>query len=460
MAGPAPEAVHQNWSSKFTFVLATIGFSVGLGNIWRFPYLAGESGGGAFVLIYILCVLMIGIPIVMAELAIGRRGGRTPAASMSLIAKAQGGSPLWAVAGGLAMLTAFLILAYYCVIGGWTLHYVWLGATGGLGHADGDVSSAAFDNLLADPRLLIFWQTVFLVGTGAVVVKGLKGGIETAVTILMPTLFVLLVGLAVYGLFAGDAARGLSFLFRPDFSQVTGQTFLDAMGQAFFSVGVGMAAMMTYGAYLPKNINIPQTASIIALADTGVALIAGMAVFPFVFAYGLSPTEGPGLVFVTLPAALLALPGGSLAAVSFFALLAVAALTSAIALFEVCVSWGEERGWRRRVTTPITASIAWAVGLLTVFSFNTAATFYPLSFLPGYEKATMFDVMDKLTATLGLPLGGLFAALFAGWVMSKESIAEELGFQVDGAVFKTWRFLARWLLPFAIAALLVAGVRG
>ncbi len=454
----ATSGVHQNWSSRMTFILATVGFSVGLGNIWRFPYLAGQNGGGAFVLIYMGCVLLIGIPIVMAELAIGRRGGKTPAATMGLIAARQNKSPIWAWAGGLAMLTGFLIVTYYSVIGGWTLHYVALGSTGALNNIDGETSGAIYKALLSNPWKLVFWQFVFLAINVAIVSRGLKGGIERAVTILMPTLFILLIALAIYGLIAGDAAQGLSFLFRPDFSQVTGQTFLDAMGQAFFSVGVGMAAMMTYGAYLPKTVNIPQTASIIAFADTSVALIAGMAIFPFVFALGLSPSEGPGLVFVTLPAALANLSGGGIAITAFFILLAVAALTSSIALFEVVSSWGEERGWSRQPTIIITAILCFIIGLLTVFSLNIASEFHPMSYIPGYETATMFGVLDRLTATVGLPLGGLFVALFAGWIMSRKSIALELSLDAEGLVFRTWSFLVRWPLPLVITALLIGGV--
>ena len=459
LVGVPSSPTHQHWSSRLTFLLATIGFSVGLGNIWRFPYLAGESGGGAFVLIYIVCVALIGVPIVMAELAIGRRGGLTPAATMSRIARDEKKSPLWGIAGGFVILTVFLIISYYGVIGGWTLHYVMLGASGALNAVDGETSGSTFNKLLSDPLLLIFWQTVFLGLNVLIVSRGIKRGIEAAVTILMPVLFILLVVLGVYGLIAGDAARGLSFLFRPDFSQVSAKTFLDAIGQAFFSVGVGMGAMMIYGAYLPKSVNIPSTSIVIAFSDTAVALIAGVVVFPFVFAYGVSPAEGPGLVFVTLPAAFAETGAGGIVTTAFFALLAVAAFTSSIALFELLVSWGEEHKWPRLPTALIAAAANWAVGLLTVFSLNRASEYYPLAFLPGYETATMFSAIDRLTSTVGLPLGGMFAALFAGYVMSRASIADELGLDPQGTAFKLWRFIIRWLAPAAIFTLLAAGVQ-
>ena len=460
MAGALQSTGSKTWSSWLTFILATIGFSVGLGNIWRFPYLAGENGGGAFVLIYIACVLLIGIPIVAAELSIGRRGGMTPATSLRNIATRQNRTSMWGWVGWLAIITAFLINSYYCVIGGWTLNYIFLGANGSLAGIDGIVSEAIFNGMLANPWLLMFWQAVFLTIVVFVVSRGVQGGIEKAVTILMPLLFVLLIGLAIYGLLAGDAKRGLSFLFQPDFSKVTGKTFLDAVGQAFFSVGVGMAAMMTYGSFLPKDVKIPRTSTIISLADTSVALIAGLAVFPFVFAFGLAPSSGPGLVFVTLPAALSGLGGGGIAAVGFFLLLAVAAVTSAIALFEVLVSWGEERGWKRGKVSIIAGALCWLIGLTTVFSFNTAVEFYPLNFVPGYETATMFDVADKLTSNVGLPFGGLFIAIFAGWIMSTESIAEELSINPNGILFTIWRFLLRFPIPLSIALLIFFGVTG
>nr|WP_070959259.1 sodium-dependent transporter [Hyphomonas sp. Mor2] len=460
MVGVSQSGESTMWSSKATFILATIGFSVGLGNIWRFPYLAGESGGGAFVIIYLACVALIGIPIIVAELMIGRRGGMTPGMTMSKLAKEAGRSRFWGIAGLVAIITAFLIVSYYCVIGGWTLHYVFLSASEGWSGVDSAQSQTTFEHLLSDPVLLIFWQLVFLSIVALITVRGLNGGIEKAVSLLMPALFVLLISLAIYGLIVGDAARGLAFLFEPDWTQVTGETFLNAIGQAFFSVGVGMAAMMTYGAYLPKKVNIAETSFIVAFADSAVAIIAGLAVFPFVFANGLSPTEGPGLVFVTLPTAFGDLTGGGVASIAFFALLAVAAITSAIALFEVLAACGEEHGISRLKTAVGAAGVLWAVGLLTVFSLNHWAAFHPLSFLPGFEEATVFDSIDRITATIGLPLGGFLISIFAGHVLSARIVADELGVSSEGVIFRIWRFLLRWPLPAAIALLLIMGVQG
>lgn len=451
-------AAPQSWSSRRNFVLAMIGLSVGLGNIWRFPYLASESGGGVFVLLYLGCVLLLAIPILMAELAIGRRGGMSPPESFRRVAVAEGKSPCWSIAGAIAVLIAFLIVSYYVVIGGWTLDYVLLGATGGFGDGDIAHTDSLFSALLANPLALIFWQTVFLAVTAVIVARGVQGGIERAAKIMMPTLFILLVAVAIFALIVGDAGAGLAFMFSPDFSEVTWATFLDALGQAFFSVTVGAGAAMVYGSYLPKQVSIPRTATVIALADTAVAIVAGIAVFPFVLAFDLVPTESVGLVFITLPAAFAHLGNAAIVAVPFFLLLAMAALTTCVGLLEVMVSWGEQRGWSRPKTAAGVALACWLVGLLTVFSFNHAAGFHPLSIVPNFETATMFDTVDRLTATLGLPLGGLLVAVFAGRVMSAKSIADELGWATDSSAFRTWRFIMRWPAPVIIGGVLVAGV--
>lgn len=459
MPGPSTQNPHETWSSTLTFLLATIGFSVGLGNIWRFPYLAGEHGGGAFVLIYIICVFGIGIPIVMAELAIGRRGGLTPVGAIAKIAKEERKSTRWSWVGGLAILTGFLIVTFYCVIGGWTFHYVYLAVSGQLSGISAENAQDLFSELTTNPALLVFWQLTFIFANVVVVSRGLNQGVERAVLLLMPALFALLFGLALYGWFVGDRSQTLSFMFSPDFSRVSGQTILDAIGQAFFSVGVGMAAMMTYGAFLSRKTNIPSTAFIISAADTFVALIAGLAIFPFVFAFGLSPGEGPGLIFVTMPVALSNLLGGY-AAIVLFLLMAVAALTSSIALFEMLASWGEEKNIHRLRSSLLTGTVCFLIGLGTVLSFNIGREFYPISFIPGYETATFFDVIDKFTSVIGLPLGGLFGALIAGWMLSSASIAEELGLSPNGIGFRCWRFSVRGPIPIIIAILMLNGVGG
>ncbi len=443
------------WSSKLAFLLAAIGFSVGLGNIWRFPYLAGTNGGGAFVLLYIACVILIAIPIVVAELAIGRKGGKTPAATMSSIAKANGRSPSWGLVGAFTMVMAFLILTYYFVIGGWTLYYTLLSGGGSLVDVSVQSARAIHDEFLGNPWLIVAFQTVFMAVNVMVSLRSLQKGLERAVIILMPTLFFLLASLAIYGLIVGNGREGLQFMFAPDFDNVTVDTLLSAMGQAFFSIGVGMAALMTYGAYLPKHVSIPRTASTICFADMGIAIVAGMAIFPLVFAYGLSPSEGTGLVFVTIPVALGGVPGGGVVATAFFLLLFVAALTSSLGLFEVLVRWGEERGQKRTNVALVAGIACWVPGLGTVFSSNLAANYFPLNIVPGFEGLTIFEAIDRVSSVLGLQIGGFLLAVFAGYAMSNEMLAEELSIDSSGALFRLWRFALRWPLPLVILALLM-----
>jgi len=452
--------VHGTWSSRLAFLFATIGFSVGLGNIWRFPWLAGENGGGAFVIIYILCVALIALPIVIAELMIGRRGRLSPAASIAAVARAEGRSTGWRIGGIIAILSTFLISTFYVVIGGWTLAYCWYAATGALSGIDTPTAQALFDGLLASPSKLMFWTLMFLIPNVLIVGRGIQGGLERATKLLMPLLFATLVGLCILALVRGDAAAGLSFLFAPDFSEVGASTFAAALGQAFFSVGVGMAGMMMYGAYLPKDVKIPGTAAIVASADTLVAVLAGIAIFPFLFAQGLEPAQGPGLMFVVMPVALQSTGIAGPVAFAFFLLLAIAALTSAIALFETVVAVGEERGMRRSRSVYGLALAIGACSLLSVFSFNIWADVHPLSAIPGFAGKTFFDVIDWLTSNVGLTVAGLISALIAGRVMSSSAVADELGVSVNHPGFRLWRFLIRWPVPLAVAVLIVAAFLG
>jgi NSS family neurotransmitter:Na+ symporter len=459
MSAESP-SVHGLWSSRLVFILATVGFAVGLGNIWRFPYLAGVNGGGAFVLIYILCVALIATPIIMAELLIGRRGRMTPVGSLARLAEEAGRSEKWALAGLIPILAVLGISSFYMVIGGWTLDYVWKAATGTFAGVTPESAGATFDALLASPRELITWQIIFIAINVAVVMRGLQGGIEKASLVLMPLLLLMLAGLALYALMTGDAKDGLAFLFQPDFSKVTAQTWVEALGQAFFSVSVGTAGLVVYGAYLPRNVDIPGSAGIIAAADTGVALLAGMAIFPFVFAYGMSPSAGPGLMFVAMPVALSGTAAPALLTFLFFLLLFVAALTSSIAILETLVARGVERGWSRTKAVPAAGLLIFLLGLLTVFSFHSRAGIHPLAFLPGFESRTFFDSIDWITSNLGLTIGGLTSAIFAGWVMHRAATAEELGTSPDQPGFRLWRFLLRWPVPATIVLLIIVAFTG
>ncbi len=445
----------ENWSSRFGFMMASVGFAVGLGNIWRFPYITGENGGGAFVLIYIACALGIGVPILMAEVMLGRRGQQTPDGAMRRVAQAEGASSRWRWVGVMTLLTAFLILATYAVVAGWVLEYLFFAV--GSGFADltsAEASGAAFSAVLADNMGMLLWTFIALALTGAIVASGVKDGIERVVSVLMPTLFLLLVVLVVYGAVVGDFGRAMAFLFQPDFSKITASTALVAIGQAFFSVGVAMAGMMTYGAYLPKSVSIGRSVILIIFADTLVALLAGMAIFPLVFQHGLDPSGGPGLIFETLPLAFADMPGGHFFSVLFFALLSVAAVTSMVGLFEPLVARVTEsqRFARRRAALLLVA----AVLLLSVVSILSYNVWSDVRIIGGLN---LNGLLGMLTDQIGLPLGGLLIAIFVGWFVSDASCRDELAIATP-ALYNAWRFLLRYPVPLAIAAVLVLGLTG
>lgn len=449
MAVTTTGPVHENWSSRAAFILAAVGSAVGLGNIWKFPYEAGEGGGGAFVLIYLLFVFGIGVPVMIAELMLGRRGHLSPPNAMARVAEQEGRPRHWSFVGWIGVIGAFLVLSFYSVIAGWTLHYMVQAFTGGLVGATADSSASDFGSLLANPPLLIFWHGLFALITIFVVARGIHGGLEKAVTWLMPMLFFLLLVLVVYSLVVGDAGRALTFLFAPDFSKLTPNVVIQALGQAFFSLSLALGAIMTYGAYLPREVSIPRSAFIIAGADTSVALLAGLAIFPIVFAYGLEPGAGPGLIFVTLPIAFAQMPGGLIVGGLFFLLLTVAALTSAISLLEPLVSWLEEHRGVGRVKSAVGGGIAvFVVGLGTVFSFNHWADFKLFG-------RTLFDNLDFLTNNIMMPVGGLFIALFAGWLMARANARDELH-TIDDRQFSVWYAMVRYVCPIALVLIFLS----
>lgn len=446
-------SVHETWSSKSAFVLAAVGAAVGLGNIWRFPYIAGQNGGGAFVLVYIGFVLLLGIPLIAAELAMGRRGKQSAVVTMSNLAREENSSQGWQVIGWLSILIPLLGLTYYSVVAGWAIDYVFQSAAGSFRGIDGSASNAFFDELLASPWRMVFWHSVYIGLTVFVVARGVRKGLERSVKIMMPALFVILIFMVGYAMFAADFMAGVRFLFTPDFSKLTVPTVLMALGQALFSLAVGVGAMITYGAYLPKNISLPWAGVIIGVADTAVAILAGLAIFPLVLGYGLDPAEGPGLIFVTLPVAFGQMPGGVIVGSLFFVLLTFAALTSSIGMLEPVVSWLEEhRGFKRPLMAALAGLTAWTVGLAIVLSFNLWGDFRPLGTFKFFSDKNLFDVMDFFVANIFLPINALLIAVFAGWVMSKKSTMEELGLP-DGALYAFWRFMLRYVAPVAFAVI-------
>jgi len=462
MTAPMHESSQENWSSRLTFLMASIGFAVGLGNIWRFPYVVGENGGSAFVLVYLLFAFGIGVPLVMAEWTIGRRGSGAASASGSVreVARQSGASLAWGNVGGIAVLAVFMLMLFYTLVAGWTMDYLVRAASGAFQGIDADRSEAMFESLMASPLRLGFWHTVVVLVTVYINSRGLKGGIEKAVNILMPALFVSLLLMVGYATSVGDMGAAVEFLLTPDLSRVTADTLLMALGQAFFSIGIAMAVMITYGSYLDKQTSIPRNAFIVVGADTLVALLAGFAIFPLVFAHQLAPDSGAGLVFQTLPIAFGELPGGQIFGSIFFLLLIAAAITSCIGNFAPVVAWTEEKFSMSHAQAAGTAGfVMWFLGLGSVLSFNLWSDFHPLSIFERFQDMTIYDSLDYVMANFLLPVGAFLTALFIGWFASNDAIREEMGLP-DGPAYKVWRILIRFIVPIAVAIIFVVSVSG
>lgn len=462
MTAVAGGTVHERWTSRFTFIMASVGFAVGLGNIWRFPYIVGEGGGSAFIFVYLLFALGIGVPLVMAEWAIGRRsaGYASAAASISSLANEAGISRRWGKVGTMAVVAAFMLLMTYTVIAGWTIDYFVLALRGTFTGIDADRSKTVFDSLLASPARLTFWHTLVVIATAWINARGIKGGIERAVNILMPALFLCLILMVIYAAIIGDMAAAARFLLTPDFSRITAGTMLAALGQAFFSIGIAMAVMITYGSCLDRRTTISQNAFIVVGTDTLVAFMAGFAIFPLVFAHGLAPDSGPGLVFQTLPIAFGELPGGQIFSSVFFFLLIAAALTSCIGVFAPIQASAEESLGLSPVRAAVFAGfLLWLLGMLAVFSFNSLSDVYPLSFLPGFADKTFYDATDYIMSNMLLPIGALLTSIFVGWRVSADILRDELGLR-NGFGFRLWQLLMRFIVPLAVATIFVRGITG
>lgn len=442
--------VQRKWSSPRAFILASIGVAVGLGNIWRFPFLAGENGGSAFVLVYIGFVLVIGLPLIMGELVIGRAGKASAIASMQKLVLEGGHSKFWLSIGWLAILIPLVALTYYSIVSGWALSYVFKASSGVFSGVDAQGSADLFAQLQSSFGTLVLWHTVNIALIVFIIARGLKNGLEMAVRIMMPLLFLALLALCAFALITGDAKAAINFLFAPDFSKLSFQAVLLALGQAFFSLAIGVGALITYGAYMGKDVHIPSAARTIVLADTGVAILAGLTIFPLVFAYGLQVSEGPGLIFVSLPIAFGQMPGGQVFASAFFVLLFGAAFTSSIAMLEPVVAWLEDRGHSRPLMSMLIGFAAWAVGLLMAASFNHLADFHPLAFFAPFAELNLFRVADYLVSNIFLPLNALLLALFSAWIMARATVREQLGFRKPWA-FVVWQTAVRYLVPLAIA---------
>ncbi|AEF99043.1 sodium-dependent transporter [Methylomonas methanica] len=436
------QSIHGQWSSRFAFILAATGSAVGLGNIWKFPYITGENGGGAFVMVYLLCIAVLGIPIMIAEITLGRRGRQSPINTMQTLSEESGVDPRWQYVGWAGMIAGFLILAYYSVIAGWSMAYIVKAFFGNFINSDAEEIQRLFENLMANPVQQIFWHTAFMMATMYFVMQGVQGGLEKAVRFLMPALFVILILLVGYAMSTGAYEQGMNFLFNPDFSKIDADAVLTAMGHAFFTLSLGMGAIMAYGSYLPNHVSIAKTTFFIAGADTVVALLAGIAIFPLVFANNLEASAGPGLIFQTLPLAFGHMSGGWLFGLLFFILLFFAALSSSISLIEPAVAWlVENKNIERHQACVWSGAACWALGVGVVFSFNIWAD------LKLFDK-NLFELLDYLTANLMLPLGGMAIAVFAGWMMKTQHAEQELELPAEG--FQAWRFLIKYVSPAAV----------
>jgi len=441
----------EQWSSELLFILAALGSAVGLGNIWRFPYIAGENGGGAFVLLYLLFVVGIGLPALIATIMIGRRGKHSPIKCFEIVARMEGLHPSWVYLGWLLVLSAFLLLSLFSVVGSWIFDYLAKAFNDAFTGLDATSAGKLFDVLKGNPVRLALWHGLFIGLTVFVVGRGIRRGIERAIKLMMPALFLLLLVLIVYALIAGDAAAALRFLFEPDFSRINPSAVLLAVGQALLTLSVGGAGMLVYGAYLGDRASIPRSAAVIAAADTLVALMTGLIIFPIVFAYGLEPGEGPGLIFVTLPIAFGQMAGGFFFGVMFFVLLLLAALTSAFSMFEPVVAWLEDsKGIPRRWGAVLAGCVVWFIGLAGVFSFNIWSDVRPLAVLSRFQDMDVFRTLEYVVANVCMPVGTFLVAIFAGWKISEATRREEFG-QLPEWLYSIWKVLARYVVPAGIA---------
>ncbi|MEL6687759.1 MAG: sodium-dependent transporter [Pseudomonadota bacterium] len=442
------------WSSRFAFIMAAVGSSVGLGNLWRFSSEAGQNGGGAFILIYLLAVVLVCIPVLMSEYLVGRAGSSANAVdSIAEVAIQSKVTKNWTVLSWVGMIAGFLIVTFYCVVAAWVMRYVFKFLGNDFAGLEADEVAGVFVNFISTPLQVLPWFVFFALITIWLVSRGVNRGIELAAKVLMPLFFVLLVGLALFGLLSntgagGGTERALSFLYTPDFSKITGDVASAALGQAFFSVGVGSAIMITYGSYLPQDISIPKASVIVGLTDTAVALIAGLAIFPIVFAFGLEPSVGAGLFFITLPNAFVAMgPLGPVVGAAFFFLAFFAAITSSVSLLEPSVAFASERLKISKAKAAwLMGAVMIAIGLVSVFGQTADSPTFAL------------DAIDTFTGQVMLPLAGLLIVIFVGWRLDKAIIAEE--FAGSESLGNVLLLLTRFIAPIFVAIVLVSSVYG
>jgi NSS family neurotransmitter:Na+ symporter len=424
------------WKNRWIFILAATGSAVGLGNIWKFPYITGEYGGGAFVLVYLACILVIGIPVMMAEVLLGKKGRTDPVDAIIQISKESNHSSWWSLIGIAGVISGLLIMMFYGVVAGWVIDYFYQSVTGSYANLDPEAISAGFGELYGNGNRQLLWHSLFCLLTAGVVATGVQKGIGNAVEVLMPLLFVMMLIMLGYSISEGDFEAAVQFMFAPDFSKLTADGILEAMGHSFFTLSLGMGAIMAYGAYMPENASIGKTILTVGLFDTLLALIAGLVIFPLVFANNMEPAQSVGLMFKTLPIVFSQMPFGMLFASIFFALVAVAALSSSISLIEPGVAWMEKHGIERQASTIMLTGVAWAGGILCL------------------NISDVFDLLDNLTTKYTLPIGGLFIAIFVGWVLPLKKVAEQ--FEINqGLVFYSWYWCLRVVAPLGVTIVIL-----
>lgn len=438
------------WKGNSTFILAAAGSAVGLGNIWKFPYMVGSNGGSAFVIIYLLCILAIGLPVMASEVLIGKYGRKSPINSLKALAKENAISENWKYLGILGALAGILILSYYSVFAGMALSYIFNFFPSGLENPS-EYSARYFSELSSSHWILIFWHSTFLMITCWIVAMGVVKGIGRSVSILMPFLFLFIILISFYSSYIGNFNETIFFLFKPDFSSITPEVVISAMGQAFFSLSIGMGAIMAYGAYMPERQVIGKTVLTIIILDTFVALCAGIAIFPIVFSNtSLEVSAGPGLIFETLPVAFYSLPFGNLFSIIFFTLISIAALSSSISLLEPFTAWMEEKlKMHRRTIVVCLGFLVWFLGMGSIFSFNiwSDLKFLGLNFL---------ELMDYLTNNIMLPVGGFFISIFVGWVLPNSLVQKYV--KLNDQLFKIFIFFLKYVSTGAIALIFLYSV--
>lgn len=444
--------VRDTFSGKIGVIAAAAGSAIGLGNIWRFPYVTGVNGGGAFLLVYVSFVLAIGFPVMLAELSIGRRAQKNALGSFKALAP---GKP-WYLVGLMGIVSAFLILAFYSTIAGWTLEYLVKALGNSFSNKSSDALRQSFEVFQSGSFRPLLWQAVFMFLTAYIIYSGVQKGIEKYSKILMPILFLLIIIMSIRSVSLPGSVAGLKFLFKPDFSKITWQVVLAALGQAAFSLSIGMGTLITYGSYVKKDNNLPSIAFQVSVADTLVAILAGVMIFPAVFAFSIDPAEGFGLAFIVLPNIFAQMPGGYFFAIFFFILLAIAALTSTVSVLEVVVAYFSEELKMSRTKATIIGAVA--INVLGVFA---TLSFGPLKNFLIFGK-TLFGWFDYLSANVLLPLGATFIVLFVGWYLGKKAFVEEItsGGQYRIRIAGILIIILKYLAPLAIATVFITGILG